>query len=193
MKHGWFSLESILIREDPCSSVAKNNHARKIAWLKFPLPSSALPASGSRGSIGISPRSSQPGGSPAVSRLSPATAKSTRREPDLREQSRQIRAMTPAEEFVPPAVKFSLASVMTNEMQIRQPSSTNLNPLLAQRIRPAAICFPGDNPQPALGAFYLPRPDSFRFQPQLPGQGLHANLSWQSIGFHHAPSGIRLR
>jgi len=28
--------------------------------------------------------------------------------------------MTPAEEFVSPAVKFSQALVMTNEMQIRQ-------------------------------------------------------------------------
>ena len=111
----------------------------------------------------------------------------------LREQSRQIRAKTPAEELVPPVLKFSLALVMTNEMQIRQSGLTNLNPLLARRIRPAAICFPGDNPQPALGAFYLPRPDSFRSQHQLPGQDLRANLSWQSIGFHHAPSGNRLR
>src|SRR5260370_23710476 len=101
--------------------------------------------------------------------------------------------MTSAAEFVLAAVKFSLAAVMTNEMQIRQSGLTNLNPLLAQRIRPAAICFAGDNPQPALGAFYLPRPDSFRFQPQLPGQGLRANRSWQSIGFRHAPSGNRLR
>jgi hypothetical protein len=40
--------------------------------------------------------------------------------------------MTPAEEFVPPAVKFSLVSAMTNEMQTRQPGLVNLNPLLAQ-------------------------------------------------------------
>jgi hypothetical protein len=77
-------------------ALKQKSHARKIAWLKFPLPSAALPASGSRGSIGISPRSSQPGGSPAVSRLSPARAKSTRLERDLREQSRQIRVMLAA-------------------------------------------------------------------------------------------------
>src|SRR5206468_9169609 len=46
------------------------SHAREIAWLRCPsgsdLPSAALPASGSRGSIGISRRSSQPRGSPAL-------------------------------------------------------------------------------------------------------------------------------
>src|SRR5438552_11475077 len=44
-----------------------HSHARKIAWLTS-LPSAALPASGSRGSIGFFRRSSQPGGSPALDR-----------------------------------------------------------------------------------------------------------------------------
>jgi hypothetical protein len=44
----------------------QKNHARKIAWLRCQsgsdLPSSALPASGSRGSS----KTSQPSGSPAL-------------------------------------------------------------------------------------------------------------------------------
>src|SRR4029450_434402 len=71
------------------------------AWPSCPLPSAALPASGSRGSIDVSCRSSQPGGSPALSfsvRIRLARAKSMVGDiaprSYLRERWQQIRAMS---------------------------------------------------------------------------------------------------